>query len=141
MIKENKSQKEIRNGAGAPYLDRQFYIPEKVYRAAVLKRLDDKSKATLADIYAEMVLNGLNHVNANESQEKPVFFEIGKPDACTQVRICFEGEILKHLRELQTKINAGQFEFKAGPFYKRKVSQISFTSLCINLMQISLNLH
>jgi hypothetical protein len=130
-------------------ISRQHAIPSDVKKYAVTWQLSFPNPAgrgrgnvpSLADIYEQLILNGLNIVERGANVTvgtKPVFTEIGLPNGSTQTRIKLNTATDKRLRELKSRIDGGEFEIVSGPAYRRRVTQISLISLSVNLMQIAI---
>lgn len=126
-------------------ISRQHVIPADVKKYAVNWQLSFPNPAgrgrgnlpSLADIYEQLTRHGLTIVE-RDREFHATFTEIGLPAGSSQTRIKFDTETDKRLRQLKTRVDAGEFEIESGPGYTRRVTQISLISLAVNLMQIAI---
>lgn len=115
---------------------RQHYIPAPLHNYAVQQQLAATAQAgrgrgnlpTLADIYYELIKEGLDLVN--NGRIVPVFTEPGRLENSRSVQIKFGADVNTALEELKELADAGEYEVKP---YK----QISLIGLAVNLIEVA----
>lgn len=135
-----RTQHQLTTGEDGNAIQRQHYIPSKIHSFAVKLRLDDSGQPTLADIYYQLVQEGLDLVLTG--QHVPTFIEIGRPDGSKAVQIKFPFELNDSLVELKKRADGGEFvvqtERTVGAL-KHPYKQISLISLAVTLMELAMN--
>lgn len=146
MTDFKKLQRDIDPGN---LVSRQHAIPFEIRRFAGEQQLNFKGQRgrgrsnvpSLADIYHQLTIEGLELVLNNTwpaAPAAPVFTEIGQPDDCAMVRIRFDIEFDRKLRELKSRADAGEFNVVPADADARQVTKISLISLAVNLMQLAI---
>lgn len=93
---------------------------------------------SLADIYHQLTIEGLELVLNSTWPAAPVFTEIGQPDNCAMARIRFDIEFDQKLRALKSRADAGEFNVVPADDDARQVTKISLISLAVNLMRLAI---
>lgn len=143
MTDFKKVQRDIDPGN---LVSRQHAIPFDVRKYAGEQQLNFKGQRgrgrsnvpSLADIYHQLTVEGLDLVLNNTWPAAPVFTEIGQPDDAAASRIRFDIEFDGKLRALKARADDGEFNVVPADADSRQVTKISLISLAVNLMQLAI---